>query len=343
MKKLLLIILLFSLFSGCDLFRVNCDSYCDGNVLHDCEQSQGGIGSSDNWSERDCSKEGKVCTSTYSYPRCVYDPVKCDEGAVNFCTGNTVFNCESIRGNIYANQGETCSDGKVCVEISYNAECFEPVDECDPKPYPVCINNIISTCYEANGEFYATYNKDCKEEKCVELGDGNTDCLTPVDECDPEPYSVCINNKISSCYENDGDFYATYNKDCKEQACVEFENGNANCLTPVDECIPTEKDVCIENTVGRCYEIDDEFYLFIKNDCGKIDLHCLELEYDQAECVEEVDTCNDAAESICYEESVSKCVKSEETYYVDIITYCYSNECIYDPETKSAHCLSDEN
>ena len=300
MRKLLLIFLLFSLFSGCFFpSEEECNNYCEDNVAHGCDEtSSGGMwgGSTYDRYTQDCSKDGRFCIYTDNYlgPICAYSSGVCTSGMHSYCDGRTKVECFESDGGFFELNGETCTSSKgsnTCEVIDNKAECVVPVDECDPDAKSVCANNFKAKCFEENGEYYAQYDEydDCKSQVCVEI-DESAKCLTPVDSCFPNENNTCYENYVSDCYEKDGHFYISTNEYCHSQTCVELGNVEAKCLNPTGECDYNSYSICDVNAVIKCYrEGNNYYYETLEN--------CLLQGYD---------------------------------------------DCIYNPETKTARCPSDE-
>ena len=301
MKKLLLIISLFSLLSGCGIFGSNCDDYCEGNVMHTCENSGGLFGGSDSWMSRDCEKDGQVCVEfgKFESPSCVSYSDVCVSGMNSYCRGN---------------------------------------------------DNKLVRCYEEDGIFYESLGSGCYdsiyEEKCVEFGN-EAICVISVGECDPEADKVCLDNRRGECREKDGAYYVevSYDDECSSyEECVEVDN-TALCLEPVDFCIPSTDLHCIGNKKGRCWEKNGRYYASFSYDCDWNDDVCVELGNGEIECLRPIEECDPEGLSFCAERSVAVCYEKDGLYFFDRQDNCWKtseDECIYDPETKSARCFSSD-
>ena len=294
MKILVLILAVF--LSGCELFEEECRTYCEDDVLHECTNDGGLMGGKDYWSHIDCKKENSICI---------------------------------------------------------NNNCVKPSDRCSSSTESICLDQTVAKCCEYNGIFY-TYNRNeynCKEHdyrnRCVEINNKAL-CLTPVIGCNSEKEMVCVDNKRVVCYEKDGEYYIEieYNSSCGSQKCIQIEN-SAYCATPVQACRPSEGTVCVNNKVSSCYEIYGDFYVIYRDDCQFAGPYCVEINDAEAKCLyPSGGFCDTEPESICVgTKSVGKCYEKEGQYFRSILDRCENYEedkCIYDPETKSAHCLSDE-
>ena len=291
MKKLVLIFFLFSLFSGCELFE-RCDDYCSGNVLHECTNNGGGFGGSIDRYTHDCSDDGLVCVEfgEFNSPKCVKKSVRCDENTDSYCVEEKIF-----------------------------------------------------SCYENDEKYYENSWRECYDKECVEISN-DTMCLTPVEECNDNAEKVCVENKKAKCYKIDDDYYLDiFNSECEGYTeCVNLNN-DAVCLKPVNYCKPSSDLVCIGNSKGYCWEVDGSFYADIKDVCSG--QSCVDFGDGQLKCLEEIDECDPDTESFCYEDMLSICYENNGEYYYEMVDLCansFIDGCVYDPETKSAHCLSDE-
>ena len=294
MKKLILIVLLLPLLSGCIFSKKDCDSYCDGDVAHTCEDNSSGMWSgSAEWYSHDCSEKGMVCVEI-PHPLCVDHSEVCTSGMDSYCDGRKKVNCYESDGEFYEKEGDACSNNygtETCEQFDNKAECVVRTNYCDTEAESVCVENHKAICFEKDGEYFAQFDDydGCGQQDCVEI-DGNAKCLTPVDSCFPYENNTCYENFVSDCYEKDGDYYVSKKEDCYDKTCVELGNVIAKCLYPSGECDLESYSACSSNTVMKCYRKGSQYF----------------------------------------KEYLENCNKSDE------------DECIYDPETKSAHCLSAE-
>jgi len=169
MKKLLLITLLFSLFSGCFFSKEDCDSYCDGDVAHTCEYYSSGM-----LSGRDCSEEGMVCVEIHQGAHCMFNSKNCDGSKENFCKNDqTIYYCFEYEGELYEKYDYDCHlKSQICIEFSTNALCLIPIDECDVEAESVCLDKYIGKCHEKDGSYYFEQIDFCEynpgiDNKCI--------------------------------------------------------------------------------------------------------------------------------------------------------------------------------
>jgi len=192
----------------------------------------------------------------------------CDD----YCEGTVIHECTNdgggFGGSINRSSYDCSKEDKICTSEYGYPGCYYVASKCEDGVQSFCKDKTIFDCEARNGAFYSNPGEDClTDEVCVEFP-GYASCLIPVDECDSEAEAgkVCMDNKIVKCYENDGEFYVTYIEDCEDEECVEVGDRNVICLVPVEECTPSENDICIDNQIGRCYEINDSFYIYSKYD-----------------------------------------------------------------------------
>lgn len=303
MKKLFLIILLFPLLSGCDF-----------------------SGSSSN----------------------------CDD----YCDGNIVRSCENSGGWLGGKDEWYSTDcekrGQICVEFGKYKfpTCVNHSDICESGMDSYCgeDDTRVTDCYEKNGVFYESPGSSCYssdyEEKCVEFGNEGI-CVIQVEECETDYEKVCLDNRRVECHEKDGEFFVedSYNSECYSyEECVEVDN-NALCLEPVDFCIPSTDLHCIGNKQGRCWEKNGRYFASFHKNCDWYDEVCVELDGEEVKCLKPISNCDIMSQSFCVNNSIAECYEANGMYYYDWKRNCSENQedkCIYDPETKSAHCLSDE-
>jgi hypothetical protein len=111
-----------------------------------------------------------------------------------------------------------------------------------------------------------------------------------------------------------------------------------------------DKELCEEKCKGHvkyeCLEVETSYtskIVRVKNACDETTSTCMIVDYVPT-CVIKSEECESSA-SICVNDSVSDCYEKDGQYYYYKSDYCGNSskdECVYDPETKSAHCLSDE-
>ncbi len=293
LNAILLILFIFSiLLSGCDLFD-SCETYCKNDVIHHCSNDGGLFGGTDDWYTEDCKEDGLICLEKGNTAYCVFKSDRCNASTDSFCTDeNASASCIEKNGKFYAINADSCysSDNEVCVQFGSEAKCVVPSEDCNSKSKSVCLENKPVDCFEKDGDFFIEigYDRECYDyEECVEV-DNTAMCLRPVDFCIPSTDLHCIGNKQGRCWEKNGRYYASFSYDCDwidDSICLELSNGDLECLIPINECDSTTESFCVNDSVAVCFEKDGSFYF-------------------------------------------------------DRKYYC--NSCIYDPETKSAHCLSDE-
>lgn len=272
----------------------------------------------------------------------------CNDGVIYHCTRNG-----GLMGGSTDEWEESCKkDNLICLEKGNTAYCVFKSDRCDASTDSFCIDeNASAYCIEKNGKFYASNDDICyssNNETCVEFNN-EARCVIPVEKCNSKAEKVCFENSRVSCYEKDGSYYIEknyYDDNCDEgEECVELDNERTYCLTPTDFCFVSENRVCINDKPAVCYEKDGRFFMSYIGYCYS-DTICVELENRDAECLTMISGyCDPETESVCYGDTVSNCYENDGFYYVNILHYCQRNNddnCIYDPETKSAHCLSDE-
>lgn len=177
----------------------------------------------------------------------------------------------------------------ILVVFLSGCELFE--EEC--RTY--CEDDVLHECTNDGGLMGGKDNwshVDCKKNGmiCLER-DYGAGCMFYSEKCDGSKEYFCKDNStIFYCLQYEGEFYENYSDDCyfESEVCVEFSS-NALCLIPVDECDPDTKSVCLNKDIGKCHEYDSNFYF------------------------ERVNFCQDS--------------------------YGQENKCIYNPDTKTAHCL----
>lgn len=276
------------------------------------------------------------------------------EKCETYCKNDVIHHCTNDGGLFGGTNDwytENCKeDGLICLEKRNSAYCVFKSDRCNATTDSFCIDESSSAyCIEKNDKFYASYDDYCystDNESCVEFGN-KAHCVIPVEKCNDKAKKVCFENSLVSCYEKDGSYYIQkINSDdhCKEKECVELDDERTFCLTPVDFCFVSENRICIDNRPALCYQKNGRFFVSYIDYCYS-DTVCVDLENEDAKCLEIISAyCDPNAESVCYQDTVVKCYEKDGFYFVDTHHYCQWNDedkCIYDPETKSAHCLHD--
>ena len=164
----------------------------------------------------------------------------------------------------------------------------------------------------------------------------------------------CVGNVSNYCgpFEGpSGRFYEHRTLDCAEKGfeCLEFSftdlNGStsesAACILRTDRCSDASK-ICVDGKESYCVRNNDGIFALIPYffTCSDNE-ECVELN-GSTRCFIPVDECNPEANSICIDKSVAVCYKINDKYYILFLDNCENTDCIYDPETKSAYCPSDE-
>jgi len=174
---------------------------------------------------------------------------------------------------------------------------------------------------------------DSSEKRCVNHCDGN------------------VNNYCGPFQGPSGWFYEHRTLDCAEKGfeCLELSvtdlNGStlksATCALRTDRCSDALR-ICVDGKQSYCVRNDDGIFALIPYGftCDE-NKECVEFNGD-AFCFIPVDGCDPEAQSICVDKRVAVCYKINDKYYVLFLDNCKNTDCVYDPETKSAHCLSDE-
>jgi len=351
-KKLIFFMIIVAAFLGC---KKDCVQHCEGNVWYYCIETEDIFGHKDEYRHLDCSKKGLECVEFGPVwdvrSGCLLRTDRCNSELESICVDKKPSYCIEDDGNFFAIVPDYsyCDKDEECIEFGVKAECMVPVNECDTQAWRTCVNNNVSVCYEQNGDYYAVFTDRCESDKCVELND-NVQCLSPVESCRPSENPICYDNYISHCYFNAGEYFLSYDEDCgrkKDGICVEIGQSDADCLTSVSKCDPTKESFCLENEITKCYEKDGQFFISSIRDCDyTVEGACKEPYDNEVKCLSLVDECDSTSKSFCGEKNtIKKCHKMDDGFYLEHIGACNSDsqdECIYDPETKSAHCLSED-
>lgn len=174
---------------------------------------------------------------------------------------------------------------------------------------------------------------DSSEKRCINHCDGN------------------VSNYCGPFEGPSGWFYEHRTLDCAEKGfeCLEYSftdlNGStlesAACYLRTDRCSDVSS-ICVDGKQSYCVRNNDGVFALIPYGftCDENE-ECVEFNGD-ARCLISVDACDPEAQSICLDESVAVCYKINDKYYVLFLDNCKSTECIYDAETKTAHCPDDE-
>ena len=173
---------------------------------------------------------------------------------------------------------------------------------------------------------------DSKKDRCVEYCDEN------------------VRNYCGRFDESLGDF-EPLTMNCGEDGyeCIEYSvtdlNGSTShhalCILKTDRCSDTSR-ICVDGKPSYCTQNNGDAYAIVPDgyECNETE-ECVEL-YSTTYCFVPIDDCDTEAVSICVGDNVSVCYEINDKFYVFHDDICTDSECIYDPETKSAHCLSDE-
>jgi len=167
MRNLLLITLLFSLFSGC-IEGSSCGYYCDGDVLHLC----GAMGSDLSYN---CADEGEICVDVGGIvsPGCYLPAENCDLEGNKVCASNKRVECFEHYGDLYGKILEDCDrHGQVCIQLDGmdDPKCASPVYSCDVNIEKVCYLNNIVKCHYHDSQYLFETLEECNksdEDECI--------------------------------------------------------------------------------------------------------------------------------------------------------------------------------